>query len=285
MVRAAIFNHRRDPISKPMPPRAPWQLPPGVPSGVWEYAQSEEIAEGYDEYFALHPLFEIDEGLLHARLSPPGPVVDLGCGTGRALLPLARRGFTTVGVDLSQSMLRIVAQKAAHDGVRVHGVRANLAELSCFQSGVFECAICLFSTLGMIRGRRHRDRFLGQVRRMLRPGGRFIVHVHNLWSNLLTSPGRRWLVPHLLQATIDRRIEWGDKFFSYRGVPRMFLHTFRRRELLADLHRAGFVVEELFWLDAGCRGRLRRPWLFGGVRASGWIAVCRATEASSPGRP
>lgn len=265
-----------------MPSRAQWQLPPGVPSGVWEYAQSQEIAEQYDEYFALHPLFEIDEGLLHQRLSPPGVIVDLGCGTGRTLVPLARRGFTAIGVDLSQSMLRIVAQKAAHYTVPVSGVRANLAELGCFRPGSIDGAICLFSTLGMIRGRRHRERLLAEVRRMLRPGGCFIVHVHNLWSNLLTSAGRRWLLPHLLQATFDRRVEWGDKFFSYRGVPRMYLHTFRRRELLADLCQAGFEIDELVWLNQDCRGRLSRPWLLGNVRSSGWIAVCQTPGGKSP---
>ena len=37
-----------------------------------------------------------------------GPVLELGCGTGRVLLPLARGGFQTVGLDNDLEMLRFL---------------------------------------------------------------------------------------------------------------------------------------------------------------------------------
>lgn len=259
-----------------MSPPAHWQLPPGVSSGVWQYAQSSDIAEAYDEYFALHPLFEIDEQAVSDRIQPPGVVLDLGCGTGRALLPLAERGLTCVGVDLSIEMLRVLGEKAANKAVRVHRVCANLVEMSCFPSGSADYCLCLFSTLGMVQGRNHRARVLAHVHRILRPDGLFIVHVHNLLANLLIGAGRRWLAGHLLRAAVDRNVELGDKFFDYRGVPRMYLHTFRRRELSHALRQAGFRIEELIWLAPGCTKKLRWPWLLGSIRANGWIAICRA---------
>jgi uroporphyrinogen-III synthase len=63
----------------------------------------------------------------------------------------------------------------------------------------------------------------------------------------------------------------------------MFLHVFTRRELLADLRRAGFRVVEIVALDTERRHALRRPWLFGRLRANGWIVVC-APIAAKPRR-
>jgi len=242
---------------------------------VWQYTQADHVAEQYDEYFALNRLFEFDQQVLARHFSRPGLVVDLGCGTGRALLPLARRGFRAVAVDLSLRMLRIVGRKAALENLRIDRIGANLVQLDCIRSDSADYCLCLFSTLGMIRPRANRQRVLAHARRILKPGGLFVLHVHNLWYNLFDPAGRRWLAGHLLKRLITRQVERGDKFFDYRGVPRMFLHTFTQRELVRALHQAGFRIKELIPLDT-TRGRpLGRPWLLGWLRANGWIAVCR----------
>ena len=42
-----------------------------------------------------------------------GPLLELGCGTGRLLVPLARAGFEITGVDLSEGMLQVARGKVA----------------------------------------------------------------------------------------------------------------------------------------------------------------------------
>ena len=42
-----------------------------------------------------------------------GPVLELGCGTGRTLIPIAAAGFEIVGLDLSPHMLRVAREKVA----------------------------------------------------------------------------------------------------------------------------------------------------------------------------
>jgi SAM-dependent methyltransferase len=255
--------------------RPEWRLPPGVPRGVWEYAQAEHIAEDYDEYFASNELFEFDEQVVARHLAHPGLVVDLGCGTGRTLVALARRGFRGLAVDLSLPMLQVVGEKAKAEGLPIHRLQANLVELDCLREGVADYCVCLFSTLGMIRGRENRQRVLAHARRILKPGGLFVVHVHNLWFNLFCAEGRSWLLRHLVRVLASRDVQWGDKFFDYRGIPRMFLHTFTRRELVVALRRAKFVIQELIPLAVTRQRPLPHAWFFGGLRANGWIAVCR----------
>ncbi len=46
-------------------------------------------------------------------------ILDIGCGTGRHSIELARRGYTVVGIDLSESLLKRAREKAAEAGLRV----------------------------------------------------------------------------------------------------------------------------------------------------------------------
>jgi SAM-dependent methyltransferase len=261
-------------LSKSSIPIPQWQLPSGVPRGVWEYTQSEHIADEYDEYFALNRLFEFDEQVLGHYFRHPGVVVDLGTGTGRALIGLARRGFTGVAVDLSPHMLRIVAEKAGLENLNIHCLQANIVDLDCLSDQSADYVICMFSTLGMIRGRENRQRVLKNARRILKPGGLFVMHVHNFWFNLFDPLGRRWLVHHLIEKLRHEDVEWGDKFFHFHGIAQMFLHTFSETELRTVLRHAGFRISQWIPLGVDRQRPLSRPWLLGRFRANGWIVVC-----------
>jgi ubiquinone/menaquinone biosynthesis C-methylase UbiE len=260
--------------------RPPWRLPPGVSRGVWQYAQTEHVADQYDEYFAENRLFRFDEQVLARHFDRPGLVVDLGCGTGRTLIPLARRGFRALAVDLSPSMLRIVGRKAAEENLPIARLQANLVQLDCLRDESADYCTCLFSTLGMIRGRENRRRVLGHARRILKPSGLFVLHAHNLWFGLFDSVSRRWLAGQLWCSLLGRGTELGDKFFDYRGIPKMFLHTFTQRELVGDLRSAGFRLEELIPLAVTRQRPLPHAWFFGSLRANGWIAVCERPPRS-----
>ncbi len=254
--------------------RPSWQLPPGVSRSLWDYVRSPSIADDYDDYFAFNSLFEHDEQVLSEFLQPPGLVADLGCGTGRALLPLVKAGHRGLAVDLSEHMLRVVREKSELDRLPIACLQANLVQLGAVRDDAVDHAICLFSTLGMIRGRANRRQALGHVRRILKPGGRFVLHVHNFWYNLRDPPGLIWLVGNLVTSPFRKDVEVGDKWFPYRGLPSMFLHVFRWRELAADLEAAGLRVLKRIPLDVPRRQPLRAPWLLGSLRTNGWIIVC-----------
>ena len=251
------------------------QLPPGVTRGLWQYAHSEQIAEDYDNYFSENTLFDLDQNMLDQYVQSGRWVVDLGCGTGRALVPLARRGLRGLAVDLSEKMLSIVREKSQIEHLPIQCVRANLVEMDFLAANCVDYAICLFSTLGMIRGRAPRQQMLEHTRRILNPGGLFVLHVHNYWFNLYDPGGPWWLLKNLLRAVFVRDIEPGDSFFTYRGVPNMFLHVFTLGELRRDLRHARFRIKRIIPLDSTRQRPLRWPWLFGQLRANGWILVCQ----------
>jgi SAM-dependent methyltransferase len=244
-----------------------------VTRSLWEYSQQRHIADDYDAYFAYNTLFEFDLALLERHFATPGRLVDLGCGTGRLLLPFAQRGYPTLAVDLSLPMLNVVGEKAAAAGVHIDRLQANMVELGCLADGCADYCIIMFSTLGMVRGHANRLAALRHARRILKPGGLFVCHVHNRWYNLFDPQGRRWLLANAWQR-LRGQSEFGDKVVDYRGIPNMFLHVFTRTEFTALLAEAGFKLKELTLLDTARRHALPYPWFLGRLRANGWIAVC-----------
>jgi SAM-dependent methyltransferase len=245
--------------------RPDWQLPPGVDRGLWDYLNSPLVAREYDTQMRDHPLFCADQAFVERHCSPAERLLDLGCGTGRLLLPLAREGYSVVGVDLSREMLDVARRRAAEEGLSIPLLQANLVRLDCLESGSFGSAVCLFSTLGMVVGARARSEVLGHVHRVLRPGGRFILHVHNYWFNLYDRGGRSWLLRDLLGW---RSGEAGNRRMPpHQGVANLSLHHFGRREVVGLLERGGFRIVELLPLDARARPVRWPGWL----RAAGFL--------------
>jgi ubiquinone/menaquinone biosynthesis C-methylase UbiE len=171
-------------------------------------------------------------------------------------------------------MLQVVGQKAAQENLPIARLQANLVELDGLRDAVADYAICLFSTLGMIRGRQNRQRALDHFQRILKPGGLLVLHVHNVWHRLWDAAGRRWLVANRWESLTSSETELGDRFFDEPGVAKMFVHTFSRRELLDAIRQAGLHLKELIPLAVERQRPLRWPWLLSGLRATGWIAVC-----------
>lgn len=154
-----------------------WQLPSGVDRGLWDYLHSEDMVAGYDRQMAASPLAVADITFCEAEFRTPGRVIDLGCGTGRFAIHFAKKGFECVGVDLSEEMLKQARINADETTVRFQ--TGNLTAMPEFETDSFDYAACLFSTFGMIRGEDNRRAALAEFIRILKPGGRLVLHVHN----------------------------------------------------------------------------------------------------------
>ena len=87
------------------------------------------------------------------------------------------------------------------------------------------------------------------------------------------------MLANLLASCRRQNVERGDREFFYRGVPRMFLHAYRKSELRRDLLEAGFTMDRLIPLSPRGEKPLGMPWLLPSLRAIGWLAVARRLPA------
>jgi SAM-dependent methyltransferase len=219
-----------------------WKLPPGVDRGLWDYLHSGEMVANYDEQMAASPLAAADVRFCEASFPRPGRLIDLGCGTGRLCLHFAAKGYGCVGVDLSDEMLTKARANADPAGVSVEWVRGNLVDLAGIAGGSFDYAACLFSTLGMVRGAANRGAVLRSAFRVLRPGGVFVLHVHNRWFRGL---GWKRVFGHAMRAALGKA-DAGDVTMpqAYAGAS-LTLHHFTRGETEGLIREAGFVVRQV----------------------------------------
>jgi len=264
--------------------RPAWQLPPGISRGTWDYLHSPSIAEDYDSYFRDHPLLKLDievvRRVLHSEPQEPFTIADFGCGTARMARAFTPLGYRMLNVDLSRHML---SQASQVDGSKIDGsneqlsgcVQANLVQLNWLRDSVLDMAVCLFSSIGMIRGREHRQKFLSHVCRSLRPDAPLILHVHNRLRSLLDPGGPTWLLRTWLSSWTNRDWEYGDRVYAYRGLPSMFLHIYSRRELMDDLTAAGFKQVQILPINSTADDLLPPTTRFSTIRAGGYFAIAR----------
>src|SRR4051812_25424792 len=125
---------------KPSPGRLPppdWLLPPGVNRGLWDYLHDPAIAGNYDAGLADSSLLKLDVEFVQRHCPEGARLIDLGCGTGRLLLAMAARGCRVLGVDLSEPMLQVAAEKARRLELAVSLLQANLTQLEGLADGSF----------------------------------------------------------------------------------------------------------------------------------------------------
>lgn len=129
----------------------------------------------------------------------PLRVLELGCGSGRLLVPLLRDGCQVVGVDRSAAMLarcaERIARRARVSRERGQLVRADFRALPLADGAAerFPLIVCPFNGFMHLYTRRDVEQCLAEVRRLLAPDGLFAFDVLNPdpgW--LVRDPLRRW---------------------------------------------------------------------------------------------
>jgi len=198
-----------------------------------------------------------------------GPLLELGCGTGRLMVPLAGAGYEVTGVDLSPEMLRIARSKAEVAGVaqRVTLVPGDFADAPL--AGSYRLALVMMNTFLHLTSQSAQLRALRHWREHLAPGGLLLIDIFNPdvaqlagldgrieWDKTWTDTQTGATVMKFLTRTVDL----GEQIIHVNliydeiaadGLVRRTLAPFDHRylwrfeaELLLD--KAGFVLEEVY---------------------------------------
>ena len=190
----------------------------------------------YDIFARFYDLFfgGMDEDLFMIQQFAErcgSPILELGCGTGRVLVPLARQGYGITGVDVSPGMLEVARRKIAAEnlGDRVTLLEGDMRELDL--EARFNLAFIAVNSFMHILSTEDQLAALARIRHHLNPGGLFLLDLFN--------PDLVRLLDMKGQMILDESVTDPDT-----GHPVMRFHADKVDLGKQQIH-AAFVIDEM----------------------------------------
>ncbi len=264
--------------------------------------------EGWQGWDAYAPFYDWENAQTLGRRDVPfwrrvasaagGPVLELGCGTGRVSLPLARAGVNLVGIDRSAPMLdrarkRLLRSRSRSKSSNPHilrsldprsldFIRGDIRALP-FEAGAFPMVLAPYGILQSLIRPRDLAATLASVARVIAPGGTFGIDLvpdvpkWREYKNRVQLRGRAGgaqltLIESVRQDPKRHLTTFEQKYIERKGGharEHRFDLTFRTlsvRQMTRQLEKAGFRVDAVL---GDYRGR---PW---DDRADVWIIMAK----------
>jgi len=222
----------------------------------------DEFSADYDRFVNWPARLAVEMPFIEAQLQTVGArrVLDVACGTGMHAIELARRGYESVGADVSAPMIERARENARAAGVAAHFVVAGFGELREKTKGQFDALLCLGNSLPHLLSAADLQMGLADFAACLRPGGLLLIQNRNF--DAVLAHQERWMAP---QAHREGNTEWlflrfydfepaGKLTFNLvtlrrqgagdweQRVTAMRLWPLRQEELIAALATAGFTA-------------------------------------------
>ena len=134
---------------------------------------NESVAAHYDDDEKFGSEFVDPTADFLAKLAGPGSALELGVGTGRIALPLARRGVPVHGIDLSKAMVAKLEEKpgASDVAVTIGDFASTVVE------GKFSLVYLVYNTIINLTEQEAQVACFRNAARHLEPGGCFVIEV------------------------------------------------------------------------------------------------------------
>lgn len=227
----------------------------------------------YAEYYdSEHPIESDIPFYLEFAEKTGDPILELACGTGRLLIPIAKAGYNVFGIDLSDNMLAEAKRKIAEQklGKKITLIRGNMANFSLGERS-FAFAFIAARSFMHLYSQKDQLSCLTSVINHLRPGGLIIIDVYSPNLEILSQSQstkfrlrKSYVLPNGNRVRRkDRYVEtdyinqiskWEMKFEEYdkegnlihsKLVPIDTRYTFRY-ELQLLLEKVGFEIISIF---------------------------------------
>jgi SAM-dependent methyltransferase len=175
------------------------------------------------------------------------PALDLGCGSGRLLLPYVQAGLDVDGCDASKDMLAQCRERAGKEGLspRLYEQAMHELDLPRRYRTIFACGV-----IGLGGERQLTMKAMQRCYEHLRPGGRFVFDYSPRWNDppawLSRLPEGRQSLPQEWPASTERNLmaDGCELEIATRTVAMDPLEDVATRQIRARLWRNGDLLKE-----------------------------------------
>ena len=141
----------------------------------------ESFSRVYDKYMSEVPYEEWCEYLeeifqKHHKPTETGLICDLGCGTGNMTLPLAKKGYDMIGVDISADMLSVAGGKAKEEGLDILFINSDMTNFELY--GTVDAAISMCDCVNYLLEEEELEEMFATVNNYLHPKGLFVFDIN-----------------------------------------------------------------------------------------------------------
>lgn len=230
-----------------------------------------------DPYAAIAPYYDLEFAEFDADVDlylgyagiVGGPILELGCGSGRLLEPLARAGYEVIGIDRSPAMVALARRRLAAAGlshVEVH--QGDMTDLGALPASTFKLVFSAINSFLHLDSREQQLKALASIRRVLHDDGILILDIFQPTPQILLSMDDQlrldgqWLLDdgsrldrlshrrlHVTEQIIETTLYY-DRTDPSGGLTRTvaayttrYVHRFELEGLLAE---AGFALEGVY---------------------------------------
>lgn len=230
-----------------------------------------------DPYAAIAPYYDLEHGDFDADVELylgyasmiGSPILELGCGSGRLLVPLAQAGYAVSGIDSSAAMIELAHERLAAEGLSQVDARiGDMRVIDGYDDSHFRMVFAAFNSFLHLETREEQLAALAAARRVLHHNGLLILDVFQPTPAVLQNLDDQfrldgqWGLPngeridrmsswrvHVAEQRIettlfyDRLLSTGELRRTVTSYVTRYVHRFEMEGLLAE---AGFELEGIY---------------------------------------
>ncbi|MBA7490342.1 Release factor glutamine methyltransferase [subsurface metagenome] len=171
--------------------------------------------------------------LLNSGKLGKGKALDLGCGTGKKSIALAKKGFNVTGIDISPTAIRYAKKNAKKEKVKIKFYAKNATNLSFLGNKKFDFILDWANLHGIPKSQR--KRYIAEIIKHTKKEGKFLL---------------RCFSKREIKKKFARRQMGPIYFFSRKDITKLFSNHFK---ILRTHKSKPFVMKEkeppAKWLD------------------------------------
>ncbi len=181
-------------------------------------------------------------------------ILDLCCGHGRHLLPLAKMGYFMTGLDLSKKALAMLAKKAKNEKINVRIIRSDMRKIPF--KNEFDAVINMFTAFGYLETDDEDFKVLKAVAQALKPGGKFLIDIVNRDRMVANFQPKSWekvgkllVLEERIYHPKTRRLTTKIQILDKKGKWHKTAHVVRLyslREMKKNLSKAGLKIMKVY---------------------------------------